>query len=70
MSADKMTCRVFWRETETDDDPRQGWYWFETDETGRDFGLPVGPFETAIAAGTHAREEIIRRSAAPSEQSR
>lgn len=60
---DLMACRVFWRETEDDDDC--GWYWVETDETGRDFGEPVGPFETAIAAGGNAREAIVRRSTAP-----
>jgi hypothetical protein len=64
-----MTCRVYWMGA-CGDFGDGVWYWVETDETGNDFGTPVGPFGTAIAAGSDAREAIIRRSAAPSEQSR
>jgi hypothetical protein len=57
-----MNARVYWRETEDDDDPRQGWYWVEVDDEGNALGSPAGPYQSAITAGSEARQAIVERS--------
>lgn len=57
-----MTARVFWMDTDGGEPGDGAWFWCETDANGEHIGDMVGPFETAIEAGTHCRKAIVNRS--------